>query len=62
MAPGQALCAGIHFALKELQAIALMLHILAFWLLGKVTLQSGNSTAKAYSCDCKGADISVGII
>ena len=38
-----------HIALQELQAVAIMLHRMAFCLSGKVvTLHLDNSTAKAY--------------
>ena len=41
-----------HIALQELQAIALMLHRMAFCLSGKVVgLHMDNSTAKAYLCN-----------
>ena len=41
-----------HIALQELQAIALMLHRMAFHLSGKVVaLHLDNSTAKAYLCN-----------
>ena len=41
-----------HIALQELQAVAMMLHRMAFHLFGKVaTLHLDNSTAKAYLCN-----------
>ena len=41
-----------HIALQELQAIAIMLHRMAFCLSGKVVaLHLDNSTAKAYLCN-----------
>ena len=41
-----------HIALQELQAIAMMLHSMAFCLSGKVVaLHLDNSTAKAYLCN-----------
>ena len=41
-----------HIALQELQAVAMMLHSLAFYFSGKVvTLLLDNSTAKAYLCN-----------
>ena len=43
---------GAHIALQELQAIAIMLHRMAFCLSGKVVaLQLDNSTAKVYLCN-----------
>ena len=40
-----------HIALQELQAVAMMLHRMAFWLLGKVVaFHLDNCTAKAYLC------------
>ena len=39
----------VYIALQELQAVALMLHKMAFWLSGKVAaLHLHNSTTKAY--------------
>ena len=41
-----------HIALQELQAIAMMLHRMAFHLSGKVVaMYLDNSTAKAYLCN-----------
>ena len=41
-----------HIALQELQAVAMMLHRMAFHLCGKVVaLHLDNSTAKAYLCN-----------
>ena len=41
-----------HIALQELQAIAMMLHRMAFHLAGKVVaLHLDNSMAKAYLCN-----------
>ena len=41
-----------HIALQELQAIAMILHMMAFHLSGKVVaLNLDNSTAKAYLCN-----------
>ena len=41
-----------HIALQELQAVAMMLHQMAFHLSGKVVaLHLDNSTAKAYLCN-----------
>ena len=43
---------GAHIALQELQAVAIMLHRMAFCLSGKVVaLHLDNSTAKAYLCN-----------
>ena len=42
----------VHIALQELQAVAIMLHRMAFCLSGKVVaLHLDNSTAKAYLCN-----------
>ena len=44
-----------HIALQELQAVAIMLHRMAFWLSGMVVaLHLDNSTAKAYLCNQDG--------
>ena len=44
-----------HIALQELQAVAMMLHRMAFCLSGKVVaLHLDNSTAKAYLCNQSG--------
>ena len=44
-----------HIALQELQAIAMMLHRMAFCLCGKVVaLHLDNSTTKAYLCNQEG--------
>ena len=50
--PGQVSMCRAHIALQELQAIAVMLHSMAFCLSGKVVdLHLDNSTAKAYLCN-----------
>ena len=42
----------VHIALQELQAVAMMLHQMAFCLSGKVvSLHLDNNTAKAYLCN-----------
>ena len=42
----------VHFALQELQAIALVLHKMDFWLSWKViALQLDNTTTKVYFCN-----------
>ena len=42
----------VHIALQELQAVAVMLHRMAFYLSGKVVaLHLDNSTAQAYLCN-----------
>ena len=42
----------VHITLYELQAVALMLHKMIFWLSGEVvTLHLDNGTAKAYLCN-----------
>ena len=50
--PGQVPCLGLNIALQELQAVAVMLHRMAFHLSGKVVaLHLDNSTAKVYFCN-----------
>ena len=50
--PGHILCCRAHIALWDLQAIAMMVHRIAFCLSGKVVvLPLDNSTAKAYLCN-----------
>ena len=54
-ASDQAVCAGFILPYRELQAIALMMHRMAFQLSGKVVaLHLHNSTAKAYLCHQSG--------
>ena len=50
--PGQVPLCRAHIALQELQAVAIMLHRMAFCLSGKVVvLHLDNSTARAYLCN-----------
>ena len=50
--PGQVPCVGAHIALQQLQAVAVMLHRMAFCLSGKVVaLHLDNSTTKVYLCN-----------
>ena len=52
MVPGQVPCVRAHIALQELQAVAIILCRMAFYLSGKVVaLYLDNSTAKAYLCN-----------
>ena len=47
-----------HIALQELQAVAMMLHRMAFHLSGKaVALHLGNSMANAYLCNQGGKSL-----
>ena len=45
-------CVKVHIALQELQAVAVMLCIMAFWFSGNVVaLHLDNSTIKSYLCN-----------